>query len=129
MSGRSWTGRWGTTYREWQPRAQSAEGPILNRLAGREYTINESRDGEWTVKWLSGSNDVVARFAGDVRLIFVALEHLADRTDSEFGIVVDRVWQREPELSRAVQALSDAALGATKNNSRKRVKRAQQKPS
>jgi hypothetical protein len=101
----------------------------LNRLAGREYTINESRDGEWTVKWLSGSNDVVARFAGDVRLIFVALEHLADRTDSEFGIVVDRVWQREPELSRAVQALSDAALGATKNNSRKRVKRAQQKPS
>jgi hypothetical protein len=97
MSGRSWGGQWGTTYREWQPKAQSATGPILNRLAGRQYRIDESRDGEWTVKWLDADGRVVAWFGGDMRLVFVSLQYLADRTESEFGIVVDRVWSREPE--------------------------------
>ena len=76
-------------------RGLSAHGPIPNRLAGREYRINESRDGEWTVKWLDADGNVVAWFGGDVRLVFVALDHFASRTDSEFGIFVDRVWQRE----------------------------------
>jgi hypothetical protein len=96
VSGRSWAGRWGDTYREWQARGQAAEGPILNRLAGRQYRINESRDGEWSVKWLDDNQDVVASFGGDIRLMFLALQHLADRTEAEFGIVVDRIWQREP---------------------------------
>ena len=69
MSGRSWTGRWGVAHRNRQPRGLSAQGPILNRLAGREYRINESRDGEWTVKWLDADGDVVAWFGGDVRLV------------------------------------------------------------
>lgn len=129
MSGRSWTGRWGVTYREWQPRARSAEGPILNRLAGRLYRINETRDGEWTVKWLDTNGEVVAWFGGDVRLVFVALQYLADRTDSEFGIAVDRVWQREPELSAEMQALSDATVPAPDADSLKRVRRARQKKS
>lgn len=97
MSGRSWTGQWGDTYREYQARGRGAEGPILNRLAGREYQISESRDGEWTVKWLDPNGDVVAWFGGDLRLVFVALQHLADRTESEFGIVVRRIWHIEPE--------------------------------
>ena len=96
MSGRSWAGQWGATYREWQPKAESTNGPILNRLAGRQYQINENRDGEWTVKWLDGQGHVVAWFGGDVHLVFVALQYLADRTEAEFGIAVDRVWSREP---------------------------------
>jgi hypothetical protein len=97
VSGRSWSGKWGDSYREWQPRAESATGPILNRLVGRHYRINESRDGQWSVKWLDAEDQVVAQFGGDVRLVFVALQHLADRTEAEFGIAVDRVWSREPQ--------------------------------
>ena len=108
MSGRNWSGRWGVTEREWQPRGKSATGPVLNRLAGREFRINETKDGEWTVRWLDANGDVVARFAGDVRLIFMALQDLADRTDREFGIRVDRIWCTEPKLSDDMQALSDA---------------------
>lgn len=107
MSGRNWTGRWGETNREWQPRAQMATGPILNRLAGREYRITEN-GGDWTVQWRDGNGDVVAWFGGDVRLIFTALQHLADRTDAEFGIVVDRIWRREPTLAADLQALIDS---------------------
>lgn len=123
MSGRSWSGQWGIAQREWKPRGQSAEGPILNRLAGRKYSINETRDGEWTVKWLDDNGDVVARFGGDVRLVFVALQHLANRTEAEFGIAVDRVWQHEPVLSEAMQALSDATAPSQKADAPKRVKR------
>ena len=108
-------------------RGLSAQGPILNRLAGREYRINESRDGEWTVKWLDGDGDVVAWFGGDVRLVFVALDHFASRTDSEFGIVVDRVWQREPELSAEMSSLSKRAAAAPQTDSKKRVKRPRRK--
>ena len=108
MSGRNWSGRWGVAQREWQPRGKSATGPILNRLAGREFRINETKEGEWSVRWLDPNGEVVARFAGDVRLIFMALQHLADRTDSEFGISVDRIWRTEPQLSEDMQALSDA---------------------
>ena len=96
MSGRNWSGRWGETNREWQPRGSSAGGPVLNRLAGREYRISESNEGEWTVKWRDHNGDVVAWFGGDIRLIFMALQHLADRTDAEFGITVDRIWRLEP---------------------------------
>ena len=106
MSGRNWTGRWGEANRQWQPRGQSATGPILNRLAGREYRITEN-GGDWTVQWRDGNGDVVAWFGGDVRLIFTALQHLADRTDAEFGIVVDRIWRREPTLAADLQALID----------------------
>ena len=106
MSGRNWTGRWGETNREWQPRGQSATGPVLNRLAGREYRITENR-ADWAVQWRDGNGDVVASFGGDVRLIFLALQHLADRTEAEFGIVVDRVWCREPSLPADLQALID----------------------
>ena len=127
MSGRNWSGRWGIAQREWQPRGRSAEGPILDRLAGRNYLINETRDGEWTVKWLDDNGDVVARFGGDVRLVFVALQHLANRTEAEFGIVVDRVWQREPELSDAMQALSDGTAPWPKADATKRVKRLRRK--
>lgn len=123
MSGRSWSGQWGIVQREWQPRGRSAEGPILNRLAGRNYSINESRDGEWTVKWLDANGDVVARFGGDVRLVFVALQHLANRTEAEFGIVVDRAWQREPELSEAMQGLSDTTVRLPAADTTKRVRR------
>lgn len=103
MSGRNWSGQWGAADREWHGRGHSAEGPVLSRLAGREYRINESRDGEWTVKWLDTYGDVVAWFGGDVHLIFVTLQHLADRTDKEFGITVDRIWRREPELSKQLE--------------------------
>ena len=127
MSGRSWSGQWGIAEREWQPRGGSAEGPILNRLAGRNYSISESRDGEWTVKWLDAKGDVVARFGGDVRLVFVALQHLANRTEAEFGIAVDRVWQREPELSDELQALRDTTLGLPKATATKRVRRLRSK--
>jgi hypothetical protein len=48
------------------------------------------------VKWVDDNQDVVASFGGDIRLMFLALQHLADRTETEFGIVVDRIWQREP---------------------------------
>ena len=97
MSGRSWSGQWGVAQRVWQSRADSTMGPILNRLAGRQYRIDESRDDEWTVKWLDPDGHVVAQFGGDIRLVFVALQHLADRTETEFGIVVDRVWNQEPQ--------------------------------
>ena len=127
MSGRSWTGRWGVAHRTLQPRGLSAQGPILNRLAGREYRINESRDGEWTVKWLDADGDVVAWFGGDVRLVFVALDHFASRTDTEFGIVVDRVWQREPELSAEMRSLSKRAAAAPQTDLKKRVKRKRRK--
>ena len=127
MSGRSWSGQWGIAEREWQPRGRSAEGPILARLAGRNYSISETRDGEWTVKWLDANGDVVARFGGDVRLVFVALQHLASRTEAEFGIVVDRVWQREPELSDAMQALSDATAPLPKADATKPVRRRRSK--
>jgi len=105
VSGRSWSGHWGATYREWQPKPQTLDGPILNRLAGREYRINESRAGEWVVKWIDTNGQTVAWFGGDLRLVFVALQHLADRTESDFGITVDRLWLREPELSAEIQAL------------------------
>lgn len=107
MSGRNWTGRWGETTREPQRRGQTAGGPILNRLAGREYRITESNEGEWTVKWRDHNGDVVAWFGGDVRLIFTALQHLADRTDTEFGITVDRIWRHEPALSAELQGLTE----------------------
>ena len=97
MSGRSWSGQWGVAHRVWQSRADSTMGPILNRLAGRQYRIDEGRDDEWTVKWLDPDGHVVAQFGGDIRLVFVALQHLADRTETEFGIVVDRVWNQEPQ--------------------------------
>ena len=96
MSGRSWSGRWGEAQRESQPRGESAGGPVLSRLVGRDYVISESRDGEWTVQWQDGYGDVAASFGGDVRLIYMALQHLADRTETEFGITVDRIWRREP---------------------------------
>jgi hypothetical protein len=38
----------------------------------------------------------------------MALQDLADRTDREFGIRVDRIWCTEPKLSDDMQALSDA---------------------
>jgi hypothetical protein len=123
VSGRSWTGRWGVAHRNRQPPGLSAQGPILNRLAGREYRISESRDGEWTVKWLDADGDVVARFGGDVRLVFVALDHFASRTDSEFGILVDRVWQREPKLSAAMRSLIEGAAAAPQTDLKKPVKR------
>ncbi len=115
MSGRSWTGRWGVAHRNRQPPGLSAQGPILNRLAGQEYRISESRDGESTVKWLHADGDVVAWFGGDVSLVFVALHHFASRTDSEFGIVVDRVWQREPKLSAAMRSLTEGAAAGAAN--------------
>ena len=127
MSGRSWTGRWGVTHRNRQPRGLSAQGPILHRLAGREYRISESRDGEWTVKWIDAAGDLVAWFGGDVRLVFVALDHFASRTDSEFGIVVDRVWQREPELSAEMRSLSKRVAAAPQTDLKKRVKRQRRK--
>ena len=127
MSGRSWTGRWGVAHRNRQQRGLSAHGPILNRLAGREYRINESRDGEWTVKWLDADGNVVAWFGGDVRLVFVALDHFASRTDSEFGIFVDRVWQREPELSAEMRSLSKRAAAARQTDLKKRVRRQRRK--
>jgi hypothetical protein len=126
VSGRSWSGQWGIAHREWQPRAEVTEGPILNRLAGRKYRINETREGEWTVKWLDAGGQTVAWFGGDVRLVFVALQHLADKTESVFGIEVDRIWRREPELTGALQALSDVTVRAPKDNStapRKRPRR------
>ena len=107
MSGRNWSGRWGEATRDWQPRGQSAKGPILNRLAGRDYRITESNEGEWTVKWRDRNGDVVAWFGGDMRLIFTALQHLADRTDVEFGIAVDRIWRREPALSAELEGLTE----------------------
>jgi len=127
VSGRSWTGRWGVAHRNRQQRGLSAHGPIPNRLAGREYRINESRDGEWTVKWLDADGNVVAWFGGDVRLVFVALDHFASRTDSEFGIFVDRVWQREPELSAEMRSLSKRAAAARQTDLKKRVKRQRRK--
>lgn len=127
MSGRSWTGQWGVAHRNRQQSGRSAQGPILNRLAGREYRINESRDGEWTVKWLDADGDVVAWFGGDVRLVFVALDHFASRTDSEFGIVVDRVWAREPELSAEMRSLTKWAEAAPQTDLKKRVKRQRRK--
>lgn len=108
MSGRSWSGRWGVAEREWQPTGRSGQGPILNRLAGRQYQISEGRGGDWTVKWLDDRDETVAWFGGDVRLVFVALQHLADRTDQEFGIAVDRIWENEPKLSAEMQALTDS---------------------
>lgn len=129
MSGRSWTGRWGIAHREWQPKGRSAQGPILDRLAGRQYRITESRAGEWTVTWLDANGEVVASFGGDVRLVFVSLQHLADRTETEFGIAVDRVWQREPELSAEMQALSVATVSVPESDARKRARRIQQKKS
>lgn len=101
MSGRSWSGQWGVAHREWQSRSESTTGPILDRLAGRQYRIDESRDAEWTVKWLDADGHVVAHLAGDFRLVFVALQHLADRTENEFGIVVDRIWNLEPDAREA----------------------------
>ena len=127
MSGRSWTGRWGVAHRNRQQRGLSAHGPIPNRPAGREYRINESRDGEWTVKWLDADGNVVAWFGGDVRLVFVALDHFASRTDSEFGIFVDRVCQREPELSAEMRSLSKRAAAARQTDLKKRVKRQRRK--
>ena len=114
MSGRSWTGRWSRIEIGSRP-GLSAQGPILNRLAGREYRISESRDGESTVKWLDADGDVVAWFGGDVSLVFGALHHFASRTDSEFGIVVDRVWQRQPKLSAAMRSLTEGAAAGAAN--------------
>jgi len=122
VSGRSWTGRWSRIEIGSRP-GLSAQGPILNRLAGREYRISESRDGESTVKWLDADGDVVAWFGGDVRLVFVALHHFASRTDSEFGIVVDRVWQREPKLSAAMRSLTEGAAAAPQTDLKKPIKR------
>ncbi len=87
----------------------------MDRLAGREYRINESREGEWTVKWFDAHGDVVAWFSGDVR------------TDSQFGIVVDRVWQREPEFSAKMRLLSERVAAAPQTDLKKRVKRQRRK--
>src|ERR1700738_3880324 len=127
VSGRSWTGRWGVAHRNRQKRGLSAQGPVLNRLAGRDYRINESRDGEWTVKWLDADGDVVAWFGGDVRLVFAALDHFASRTNSEFGIDVDRVWQREPELSAEMRSVSKRGAAAPKTGLKKRGKQPRRK--
>jgi hypothetical protein len=102
-------------------------GPILNRLAGREYRISESNDGEWVVKWRDDNGDVVAWFGGDVRLIFMTLQHLADRTDAEFGIAVDRIWRREPSLTAELQALTGIRLDLPETDSADGAKRPQQK--
>jgi hypothetical protein len=59
--------------------------------------------------------------------VFVALDHFASRTDSEFGIVVDRVWQREPELSAEMRSLSKRAAAAPKTDLKKRVKQPRRK--
>ena len=127
MSGRSWSGRWGMANREWQPRGRSAAGPILNRLAGREYRINEVRNGEWAVKWLDPNGDVVAWFGGDLRLVFVALQHLAERTESEFGIVVEPIWRQEPALPADLQALAEQASSTPDGDSKKPAKRPRQR--
>jgi len=79
------------------------------------------------VKWLDADGDVVAWFGGDVRLVFVALDHFASRTDSEFGIVVDRVWQREPELSAEMRSVSKRSADAPQTASKKRVKQPRRK--
>ena len=79
------------------------------------------------MKWLDADGDVVAWFGGDVRLVFVALDHFASRTDSEFGIVVDRVWQREPELSAEMRSLSKRAAAARQTDLKKRVKQPRRK--
>lgn len=99
----------------------------MDRLAGREYRINESREGEWTMKWFDAHGDVVAWFGGDVRLVFVALDHFASRTESQFGIVVDRVWQREPELSAKMRLLGERAAAAPQTDLKQRVKRQRRK--
>jgi hypothetical protein len=54
--------------------------------------------------------------------VFVALDHFASRTNSEFGIVVDPVWQREPELSAAMRSLTERAAAA-QTDLKKPVKR------
>jgi len=58
---------------------------------------------------------------------FVALDHFASRTDSQFGIVVDRVWQREPEFSAEMRLLSERAAAAPQTDLKKRVKRQRRK--
>jgi hypothetical protein len=65
----------------------------------------------------------VAWFGGDVRLVFVALDHFASRTDTEFGILVDRVWQREPKLSAAMRSLIEGAAAPPQTDLKKPVKR------
>jgi hypothetical protein len=69
----------------------------------------------------------VAWFGGDVRLVFVALDHFASRTNSEFGIVVDPIWQREPELSAEMRSLSKWAEAVPQADLKKRVKRQRRK--
>jgi hypothetical protein len=41
--------------------------------------------------------------------MFLALDHLAERTEEEFGVVVDRIWRQEPELSGEMRALTERA--------------------
>ncbi len=50
------------------------------------------------------------------------LDHFASRTDSEFGIVVDPVWGREPELCAAMRSLSERAAAAPETDLKKRGK-------
>ena len=109
MSGRSWSGRWGAADRNRQAPGESAHGRTLNRLPGRDYRINEGRDGEWTAKWFDGQGNLVAWFGGDAGLMFLTLDYLAERTEHEFGVDVDRVWRREPEMSGEMQKLMKQA--------------------
>lgn len=106
MSGRNWNGRWGAADRKMQAAGESARGRTLDRLPGRTYRINEGRDGEWTAKWFDAQGNLVAWFGGDSGLMFLALDHLAERTAEEFGVVVDRIWRQEPELSGEMRALT-----------------------
>src|SRR5216684_1642171 len=63
-------------------------------------------------RFTSGASELVE--ICDLRLVFVALDHFASRTDNEFGIVVGRVWQREPELSGEMRSLSKRAAATKK---------------
>lgn len=105
VSGRHWSGHWGAADRKRQQPGESAQGRALNRLPGRAYRIDESRDREWTARWFDGHGNLVAWFGGDAGLMFLALDYLAERTEQEFGVVVDRVWRREPLLSSDMRAL------------------------
>lgn len=116
MSGRNWNGRWGASDRKPQEPGESAQGRTLNRLPGRAYRINETREGEWTARWFDDQGNLVAWFGGDSGLMFLALNYLADRTENEFGVVVDRIWRREPEQSAEMKALTKHAKSSRRSS-------------
>ncbi len=122
MSGRKWNGRWGAAERKRQEPGESAQGRTLNRLPGREYRIDEGREGEWTAKWFDGQGNLVAWFGGDAGLMFLALDYLAERTENEFGVIVDRTWRREPKLSTEMRALAKLTKSARRSSAKKRRK-------